>query len=309
MKLTIDKQMRLTNNKLSKKIIDKLMKKNINIPLEASPEIFEQTEVPNVTSIEFDLLMYLALIQDQFGNVKGLYYKDVCKDINCCKQSFYNSLDGLHKKGYILINYSYKEKSYWDLTIIDNVFMNERDDKKSYLNINRKLFFTKEFRLLKVNEKKLIAHIALIYNEKSNTNFYPVRICEWLEINSITLAWDYLKNILPICPFIVVPGKLGDMIRFESNNLILIELNTNSERVNYLTHRLKYLCKKSKISFTNNDITDLIILLGQKASAGIGKISSVILYVIESYGTIESRLINKLLIADSVTGEYPVLYR
>jgi hypothetical protein len=299
--------MRLTNNKLNKNIIARLMQPTLSIPVEASPGEFNV--IQNVTGIELDLLLYLSLIQDQFGNIKGLYYKDVCKELDCCKQSFYNALKGLELKEYILINFNYKEQKYWDLTILDNVFACENDDKKSYLNTNRKLFYTKEFRGLKVNEKKLLVYIALIYKGEKGLTFYPATVAKWLGIKSITLAWDYLKSISTICPFLVMPGSHGDKIKIEANNFNITGLNVNSERENFLTHRLKYLCKKRNIEFTDIDIKDLIILLGQKtAAAGIGKVISVICYVLDTYRSIQAKLINKLLTADSGTGEYPLLY-
>lgn len=301
-------RIRLTNNKLSKSIINRLMKPTVTIKVEIVPGIFEEREIPNVTATEIDLLLYLSKIEDTFGNVKGLYYKDVCKDLDCCKQTFYNALKGLETKGYIAINFNYKEQKYWDLTILNNIFTNEKDDKKSYLNTNKKIFYTTEFRNLKANEKKLVIHLALIYNPERSFSFYPERVCKWVGIKSISLAWEYLNNISIICPFIVVRGKISDKIKIEANNFSLTDLNTTTERENFLNHRLRYLCKKSKIGFSNKDIKDLIDLLGQKASAGISKVISVICYVIETYKSIQGALINKLLTIDPETGEYPVLY-
>ncbi|HBF76729.1 MAG TPA: hypothetical protein DDX02_02710, partial [Clostridiaceae bacterium] len=61
-------------------------------------------------------------------------------------------------------------------------------------------------------------------------------------------------------------------------------------------------------TYTSKDIKDLIILLGQKAALGIGKVQSVIHYVLEQYNSIQAALINKLLTPDKFTGELPALY-
>lgn len=285
------------------------MKPSLNIPVEITPGVFELNEIPNVTGIELDLLLYLSKIQDQFGNIKGLYYKDVCKELNCCKQSFYNALQGLETKGYILINFTYKEQNYWDLTILDNIFISEKDDKKRYLNTNRKIFNNDRFRSLRVNEKKLLLKLALDYNSVKGKTFYPERVLNWLGIKSISLAWEYINNISNICPLVITPGKHGDLIKIETDNLTLTDLSEQTEKDNFFKHRLTYLLRKSKIGFTADDIKDLITLINQKTlTAGICKVFNVICHVIDTYKSVEGALINKLLTPDPKTGDYPALY-
>ena len=298
-----NKSNRITNNKLSKNIIYKLMQPTINV---YNHNVV--TEIPNVTKIELNLLLYMSRIQDVFGNVSGLYYKDACAYLDCCKQSFYNALYGLEEKGYIQINFCYKEQSYWNILILDNMFLNEADDKKGYLNTNKKFLCSEYFKNLKLNEEKLLIYIAFIYHAEKGLTVYPKRICEWLGIQSVSLAWSYIDGIAAILPHKIIPGKHGDKILFEANNTAITEPNIESERENYLTHKLQYLLRKGHITYTSKDIKDLIILLGQKAALGIGKVQSVIHYVLEQYNSIQAALINKLLTPDKFTGELPALY-
>lgn len=284
------------------------MKPTVSIPIEVSPGKIEFTSIPNVTDTELVLLIYISKIQDQFGNIKGLYYKDACRVLGCCKQSFYNALYSLEQKGYIQINFMYKEQKFWDLTILDNIFISEKDDKKSYLNTNKKLFNTDQFKSLKLNEKKLILKLALDYSSEKKNTFYPERVIEWLGIKSISLAWEYINNISSLCNLIITPGKTGDLIKV-ANADALTDLAPETERDNFFTHRLTYLLRKSKIGFTAADIKGLITLINQKTKeAGICKILNVMCHVFQRYKSIESKLINKLLTIDNATGEYPALY-
>lgn len=307
-KISNNKNVRITNNKLSKEIIIKLMKPSLIVNEVNDEGLCISSEFSNVTKHELGLLLYLSTIQNNFGNVKGVYYKDACAYLDCCKQTFYNALKGLELKHYIQINFQYKESNYWDLTILDNIFMNAEDDKKGYFNTNKKFLHIKEFKKLRVNEQKLLLYISYIYNPSKGLYIYPSKVCQWLGVESISLAWSYLNNISILFPFAVVNGKHGDKIKFSKEIEFISELNINSERENFLSHKIKYLCKKRHIEYTSKDIKDLIILLAQKAHCGIGKVISVINYVLDTYNSIESALINKLLTKNIHTNKFPELY-
>lgn len=282
----ISEALRVASSKLSRSIIDKICEEN------------------TITDSELDLLLYLGGIQDVFGNVKGIYYKDVCETLNYCKQSFYNALKGLEVKGYIVINIEYKEKNYWECTILDNVFSSDKDDRKSYLNVNKQFFASTEFRTLKLNEKKLCIKLYMSIL-KPGLSIFPDKIKEWLSVKSNSVIWSYLKNIKPLFSYSIKPTKTADKLFF-AFNIELDKAQESSEREVYLRHRIKYLLKKQKICYSPQDIADLITLLGQFASVGIGKIISVICHVIEKKKKIEGKLINSLLNDDS--GEFPELY-
>lgn len=301
---------RITNNKLSKTIIDRLMLEKISII-----ENGQTKEITNITSIELDLLLYMSKIQNEFGHLEGLYYREACLAIHCCKQSFYNAMFNLKRKGYILINDMYKQIKYWNCTIIDNIFLNEKDDRKEYFNTNKKFLYSKEFMSLKVNEKKLCIKLAMNIakdNAKKENNkhydIYPQTVCNWVGIKSTTLAWDYINNISAIFPNSIKKGVKGDMISFAADNMIIELNNSKSERETFLNHKLKYICNIYKISYTIDEIKELVILTAQYAKVGANKLYSVITHVLLTKHSIEPKLINHLLRKDPITNEYPAIF-
>lgn len=119
-----------------------------------------------MTNTEYNLLLYLSHYQSDDGSVIGIYYKNVCREIQISYQSFYNALYGLKEKGLIEI----KKESYtdWDVLIRNNDLSNidytkktsgNSGKEKSYLNTGVDLFYSQRFYALKVNEKKLIIEL------------------------------------------------------------------------------------------------------------------------------------------------------
>lgn len=104
-----------------------------------------------LTQAEMDLLLYAARYQDTTGEVEGLYYGAAMQATGMCKQSFYNALAGLARKGIIRIREH--TRTDYNVTILHNSF--ENGDYRNYVNLNRKIFRAKAFRDLKANEKWL----------------------------------------------------------------------------------------------------------------------------------------------------------
>jgi hypothetical protein len=271
---------RIGNGKLSNEILDKLMK-------------------DKVSSTEIDLLLYLALRQDAFGNVDGVYYKDTYINLLVSKQSFYNAKDGLCDKGYILdkdVN-----ADYFNFRILNNKFTNKADDKKGYLNINEDFLFSAEFKKLKANEKKLCLKLLQIYQMPSTQQYglpvYPETIASWLGIKSKSMAiiYNYCENISQFFPNDRKDGKEGTLIQFLPKAFQVRTYQNKSIREHYLEHKIKHICRIYRVSYTIRDIKDLIILLAQYAKKGIGKLYSIICDVLIQKRSIEPRLINFLI--------------
>ncbi len=288
--------MRTTNNKLGYHIINKIMSPKIIIPTQDGTDI----EISNITDIELDLLLYLSTRQNAFGSIEGIYYKDLMLELNCSKQSFYNAFYGLETKGYIQIDYSGCNKN-WKCTILNNIFLNEKDDEKGYFNTNRPFLYSTEFKELTLNEKKLCIlltiKMAKAYQNHKPFDVYPLTIASWLGIDSISTIYKYCNNIEKFFPNIRVKGIKGEKIVFTSKCYIPFQLpdEEHTERMNFLTHKIKYFCKMYDISYTIKDVQDLIVLMGQYASKGVGKLFSIICDILISKRRIEPALINSLL--------------
>lgn len=287
--------MRIGSCKLSYEIISKLMMPSIII----MDEDGVINEIPNVNSTEIDLLIYFSLKQDTWGKVEGIYYKEAMLDLGLtCKQSFYNALSGLELKGYIHINYQRKD-SFWGCTILNNIFNGADDDKLGYFKTNRQFLHTHKFRSLKANEKKICIRLALSYQDDNYNKFglqiYPKTVASWIGLKSTHLIYGYMENIKEFFPYSRRPGFEGDLLYFEKGIFTPFEQTQKSERDHYLTHKIKHFCSAYKIAYTLTDLKDLIILMGQYAHKGIGKLMGTICHVLISKRSIEPKLINSIL--------------
>lgn len=286
--------MRIANNKLSYKIIDKLMQPAIQVITERG----DLVEIQNVTSTEIDFLLYLSSIQNEFGKVIGVHYKTAMLELSLkCKQTYYNSIRGLEEKGYILS--SQGKGGYWDFLIVDNMFLNDDDDKNGYFNTNRQFLFEPEFKALKANEKKLCIKLAISYQEDNFNKFglhvYPKTIAKWLGIKSVGLVFNYMESIEMFFPSTRKDGVEGELFVIEKGNAVPFNTTGQSERENHLTHKFKYFCSTFKIPYTTQDLKDLIILVGQYAKKGLSKVYRVIFDVLLSKRSVEPKLINSIL--------------
>lgn len=55
----------------------------------------------NITSYEFDLIIFLTTIQEEDGTVASIYYKNIKDNLKCSVATVYNIINGLEKKGFV----------------------------------------------------------------------------------------------------------------------------------------------------------------------------------------------------------------
>lgn len=106
----------------------------------------------DLSSKEFDFLMYLALRQDNKGIVHGVYYKDACEKLYISAPEFYKILRSLKRKGFI--EYEKNNRIDWDITLVDNRFDYDGAFREGYVKIS-KFFEQKSFQALKAGAKIL----------------------------------------------------------------------------------------------------------------------------------------------------------
>lgn len=120
-------------------------------------EIIDKLIAVRATSAEIDFVIWLSHYQNDAGLVRGVHYKDVCKELQMAPQTFYNVKESLQRKGIIEVQ---KDASFyagdWNIRILDNDFSGELRPGKSlpnYLNTGLDVFYNQEFYLLKAAEK------------------------------------------------------------------------------------------------------------------------------------------------------------
>ncbi|MCT4662700.1 MAG: hypothetical protein N4A40_12635 [Tissierellales bacterium] len=271
------KSKRVTGNtKLSKKIINKIMSERM-------------------TTTEISLLLHIALKQDVYGNVDGLYYKDVCLELGVVTQSFLNALTGLQEKGFIYIKSS--KSDAWDVRILNNQFKDNSDYAKGYLNINHKVLFTWDFKRLKANEKKLCLKILSIYDPSKRIMPSAKTIADWLGIKSQSMAiiYSYCYNIRNFFPNTRVMGKKGPLVKFDMSIAKYPVEFRHTANNHYLLHKIKHICRQKHVNYTTADLNDLVILINQYYKKGLKKVFSIIGGVMATTKSIIPRLINHLI--------------
>lgn len=117
-----------------------------------SYKVFQNMIAAKLSSLEIDFLLTIAKCQSESGRVTGVYYRDICEEIECSYQQFYNLLRSLSQKGII----SYKKASYYDydITILDNSLSCIEERRQGYISLSKEMY-CKEFQKLRAGSKIL----------------------------------------------------------------------------------------------------------------------------------------------------------
>jgi len=290
--------MNITNARLSYYITDKMCYPTVIVK---DRDTGEAQELPNITSKEIDLLIYLSTKQNTFGQIQGVYYRDFCLKYKCCPQTFYNAVKGLENKGYITVNYYGKEDGTWDLLINDNFFVSKEDYKKGYFRTNRAFLSSMEFSELKSNEKKIAIQLAIKQGKQDENSwklkFYPKTIAKWIGVKTISQIYSYMVSLTFLFPSIRVNGNEGEMFVVEKkmNKKYNYQTQTrNSARELYWFHRLKSYCRRYNIAYTLKDLKDLVIVVYQYDDYNRGLLHITIMDLLLQYRDIVPKVISKV---------------
>ena len=197
---------------------------------------------------EMDLLLYAVERQNQrTGCVNGIYYRDVMKHTGMCKQSFYNALKGLCRKGIIAI--TRRTGMDYDIRIIGNVFPDKQSYHEGYVKLNRKAFTTRRFKELKAHEKYLL----LEFMKGTHENGHSIRI-------GVQKLREKFQKILGVSER-VLRGYLHSLRAFFSigikdgmyyitylHSVFADNMFTKSEYRHWLDHEVETECRRNHIS-------------------------------------------------------------
>ena len=131
----------------------------------------------NITSYEFDLIIFLTTIQEEDGTVASIYYKNIKDNLKCSVATVYNIINGLEKKGFVKKEKNSPHGEDFNIRILDNDFSKDIfpvkndnngeiiDWKKKYtdyIDTDFVFLYNSEFRKLPLGAKKL----ALYYLQR-----------------------------------------------------------------------------------------------------------------------------------------------
>lgn len=98
----------------------------------------------SLSRLELRLLFYLAAHQDEYGRIDGVYYDDVCKELDCSVSGFYLVRDSLVEKEYI--EWDKSVMSDMDILLYDNSFVVDGEIRyEEYVDLNINIFNNREF--------------------------------------------------------------------------------------------------------------------------------------------------------------------
>ena len=215
----------------------------------------------SLTNKEVDFILYVARYQDDYGCIRGMYYRDVCKNADMCKQTFYDTLRSLQAQG--IITYSRVNQDY-DITILDNDFSYPGAYHEGYINVSRQVFHTRRFHELKAKEKLLLLHFMKITHSASGS--YQIGIgklyTKYMQLLGVTkrVLRGYLHSLKKFFAIGIKDGKYFISYLWTVFN-DRVEV---SETDQYMRHLVRVSCRRAKIKdFVPAAVKDVVTIMKQ----------------------------------------------
>ncbi len=221
-----------------------------------------------LSATEWDLLLYAIKRADQdTGIAYGVYYRDVIKDTGMCKQSFYNALWGLVKKGVIRVTRA-SDLDY-DICVLDNGFP-DHDWSEGYVKLSREVFHSKNFKKLKAHEKYLLMEFLKGTHENGHSmcigveKFYQ----KFQEILGVTrrVIREYLHNLKKFFSIGIKDGKY--YITYLHSVFEDKERRGKAERSWHLEQFVRAECHRQHITYDEKALTETAYLPVQYQACG-----------------------------------------
>lgn len=215
----------------------------------------------SLTNKEVDFILYVARYQDDYGCIRGMYYRDVCENADMCKQTFYDTLRSLQAQG--IITYSRVNQDY-DITILDNDFSYPGAYHEGYINVSRQVFHTRRFHKLKAKEKLLLLQFMKITHSASGS--YQIGTgklyTKYMQLLGVTkrVLRGYLHSLKKFFAIGIKDGKYFiSYLRTVFNDRVEV-----SETDQYMRHLVRVSCRRAKIKdFVPAAVKDVVTIMKQ----------------------------------------------
>jgi len=200
-----------------------------------------------LSSYELSLYIYIAKRADLKGLMADINMTDVKATIGFSKQSFYNCLYSLEKKGFININMQKNVVGY-EVLLTNNSFKSYKDTDQPYLNLYYKILEDFNFIQEPVQIKRfLLRALCFIGNKK------------WIITSDLLKKYDVKLKDIKTYFKIKESGRnyYGDTIY----HLVMISnYCTTDTNVAYksMHHRIKALLVNKRIPFTKEALEDVV---------------------------------------------------
>ncbi len=223
--------------------------KNINKAIDKSVKSKDNTGATSTQLSSYELSLFILLSKrcDLKGRIVNLLMKDAVDIIGFSKQTFYDCLYALEKKGFIYINHANNKTSGHEVLLLNNYFKSYKDTDKPYLNMYYEFLESKEYISLPVQLKRFIIRSLCFINQ-----------------NKWTITSDVLKKygvtLDCLIPYFVIKksgiNASGCEIYHLSAKEVLRQVD-HEVPYRHFFHRIKALLENIKISYTLNDLKSL----------------------------------------------------
>lgn len=231
-----------------------------------SIEVLEKAIKEKLSSVELDMLLYIARFQNEAGVASGIYYKDVCENIGISYQGFYDCKKSLQEKGLI---YAEKKNYYdWDITILNNSFIGKENYGRGYVSVSSKMVKSTVFRRMRANAKLMALYLLRewsINRKKSRSESYSIlkqnllrKFEEMGFTNRMTRA--YLGELKPFLSVYLENGRKY-FLTFKKNEVYNAGESENEEK---RLHDFDTACRRNKVKEIQEEIKrDVLTVLRQ----------------------------------------------
>lgn len=270
-----------------------------------------------------EILCLLNLIDksNERGIAKGIYYKDISKEIDCSVAQYYNLLSSLKEMRFIDFNKSDDFRADNDITILGNNFA--EDGYNNYIDINIDLFKNEKFKRLRAGAMRTVLYLvfrikkqkyddtSVYFNEKNRLlyNKYTV-ISKQIGI-TVRMLKSYVNElisnkIISLGRKIDVRTKKYDIITLSKKILakvthIITQKGsktkvTEHEMHSHYKHFIKTLCRRKKIKADEINIDDTAMLMKQYKSAGEKNNKDIYNVIKNAFNLIENNILDSKFI-------------
>lgn len=224
-------------------------------------EIFSKLHNEHLTGTDISVFLEIAMYQDDYGNVQGVYYKDITELLGISNQTYYNSLERLSEAGLI----SVEKNNYFDrdIKILNNSFNKatyKKNNTEGYVSLSAELYSSESFRKLRAGAKLLAMHCILFYQRNSRT--YQIAtdkfIDKYTRLLNVTrrVIISYLKDLKKFFSIGIKDGKY-----FITPLAAYSDTYGSSDNELYYEHELKAALRREKASATPETKTNIIRIL------------------------------------------------
>lgn len=255
-----------------------------------------------MTKKEIMLYLYLVKLQDEEGYVNGLRLSEAMNAVFLSKQSFYNAIEGLSKKG-LVEHYKNRFNAYSH----DFFIRSNNDHSRGYVNLSKEVFSLNKLNKLKAGEIMLILIILSacgsddgITFRKKLREFYK-EFKKFLHVTTTRAIWFYLKKLNKLKIFYT--EIKNNVIYFHKKESIK-SYNENGVSYHANIHYIDYICKVLHIKATNEQKKDTAGLIRQYANK-INHINTRIFSSIrKSIANTDKKVLNPALIHNILLTSY-----